>query len=436
MRSSYLVLALSLYGCGGNDVDPRTIPGGGIGDGEIDGTVHVTVIDDDDNPIANAEVRVGDTDKTTNETGLVSFDGVEGPQTVSVKASGFVSTVWVGANGANVTIPLNPLTEPVPEQATLSGTITGWDAITVAAGHAKIAAVFYSQTDDLGDAANQLDTPATLPNGGNVCFGPLEPAACSWDLVSRAGPVTIIAAIIDRDGKNTQSADDDTSELIGWAIKTGVTVNNGVGQTGLALDMVEAGNLETVTVDLGTSPAGLTTSNAVVGVEVGDDEVIQIPLIDFINSDLTSVLMPKPSVFGSDSTYRLTAIAQTSSGEDGAQSIVLRRGNTSPALAAGEWLIPPTGVTVTRADASWEPVAGAVVQQVQYQDVSGNNILEITTFDNSSSVTIPSLVALPTSGTLTARVAGLGATLDPTDFSLEEDEDLVFAIAAEPATVP
>src|SRR5512138_722141 len=214
MRTTWLVLAL--VACGNGDVDPRTIPGGGIGDGPIDGTVHVTIIDDDDNLIANAQVRVGDTEQTTTETGLVSFDA-DGPQTIAVHAEGFVDVVWVGADGANVTIPLNPLTPPVPEQATLSGTIAGWDAITVAAGHAKIAAVFYSQTDDLGDEANQLDTPATLPNGGNVCLGPLEPAACNWDLVSRAGPVTIIAAIIDRDGKGTQAPDDDTSAVIGWA---------------------------------------------------------------------------------------------------------------------------------------------------------------------------------------------------------------------------
>jgi predicted secreted protein len=46
--------------CGGNDVDPRVIAGGGVGDGEIDGELNVYVIDTStDAPIAGAMVQVG-----------------------------------------------------------------------------------------------------------------------------------------------------------------------------------------------------------------------------------------------------------------------------------------------------------------------------------------------------------------------------------------
>jgi hypothetical protein len=115
-----------------NDVDPRVIPGGGISDGEIDGEVNVHVIDNSGNAaIANATVRVGDTEKTTNEKGLVTFEEVEGAQTVVVKASGYRSTVWVDANGANVTIPLTKLGTSAPDSATLSGSVAGWSSITV-----------------------------------------------------------------------------------------------------------------------------------------------------------------------------------------------------------------------------------------------------------------------------------------------------------------
>src|SRR5512134_3792937 len=105
MRSTYLWIGL-LAACGGNDVDPRVIPGGGISDGEIDGEVNVTIVDQDDEPIAGATVRVGETDKETNDDGFVTFSDVEGPQTVVVSAADFREVVWVGVNGANVTIPL------------------------------------------------------------------------------------------------------------------------------------------------------------------------------------------------------------------------------------------------------------------------------------------------------------------------------------------
>ena len=98
--------------------------------------------------------------------------------------------------------------------------------------------------------------------------------------------------------------------------------------------------------------------------------------------------------------------------------------------------MPPTGLAVTRADASWDPVAGATVQQVQYKDANGTTILEVSTFDNSAAVVIPSLVALPATGTLSARVSGIGATLNVHDFSLENDKDQLFGIAEQPATVP
>lgn len=427
MRSTYLACVL-LAACGGNDVDPRTIPGGGIGDGEIDGEVNVTIIDDDDNPIANAAVRVGDVDKTTNETGVVTFEDVSGPQTIAVKADGHRQVVWVGADGANVTIPLEPLTTAVPEQATLTGTITGWDGTTnLPANTIRAAVIFYSQSDDLGDDANNLTTPGM----GNICG--VGSNTCNWTLVSRTGPITLIAAVIERDTKGTIAADDDTNKIVGWASRSGVTVQNGVGQTGLALTMVEAGNLEDVTIDFGTPPAGLTEVNALVGLEVGDDEVIQLPL--FLNDvDQSTLLAPKPSVFSATGTYRLTGVAQTTMAGEGAQSIVLRRDNAGPALAAGDWLVPPTSVTVDHAGGSWDPVAGAKVQQLQYRDANDNIVVEVTTFDNSSDVTLPSLIELP-AGTLTAQAAGLGATLDVHDFSLEEDEKLVFAIAAQPATV-
>jgi len=403
------------------------IPGGGIGDGDIDGKVFVHVIDNaTDAPLANATVAVsGNEQKVTDAKGFVEFDGVDGPQTFAVELQGYRPTVWAFANGKNVTIPLDKSTANVA-QATLSGSITGWDPMGLPMNHIKGAAVLYSQTDNLGDEGNDIATPNMM----NICGGP----QCNWTVNVRAGTVTLVAAIIDVDTKGTLSQADDTISIIGWATKTGITVEAGVSQSGLALTIVEAGNLENLTVDYGTPPAALTTKGAFVGIEISDDEIVQLPLFDQTTNTL---LAPKPAVFGATASLRLTAVAQTGMGELGAQSIVLRRNLAAPTLAAGEWLTPPVGVTATRDAASWQLVTGAKLHQVQYRDAQGNNLLEITVFDDkATSVDVPLLVELPASGALTARVSGIGANLDLQDFSLEEDEDELFAVAAQPVQIP
>lgn len=430
MRLASFTVVLGLVGIGcSNDVDPRVIPGGGVSDGEIDGEVNIAVIDaQTDEPIVGATVEVGGTQKTTDTKGFVTFSDVEGAQDIAVKASNYRNAMWLDVNGANVTIGLASSSATVP-QAQLAGTIAGWDAISVPTGHAKAAFVITSQSDDLGDKGNNLDQTGRM----QFCVAGTE---CPWNLNSRTGAVTVIAAIVDRDLNGTlQNPDDDTTKIIGWAHKS-VTVADGVNQSGLVLDQVEAGNLETVMIDLGTPPPSLTETTVLVGIEVAKDEIIQMPITDMLDPAKTSLLAPKRTVFGANATYRLTAIAQTASGDMGAQAIVLRQGLTATTLEAGTWLTPPTGVTATRTSASWEPVTGAKAHSVTYSDATGE-ILEITAFNSKTKqVDIPALLALPTSGTLTARVNAIGADFDVNDFSLEDDSDLLWGISAQPVNVP
>jgi hypothetical protein len=255
-------------------------------------------------------------------------------------------------------------------------------------------------------------------------------------VISRTGStVTLVAVIVDRDLNGTLAdPNDDTNKIIGWAFKTGLVVENGVNQSGLVLTQVEAGNLETLSVDLGTPPPSLTQTTVIAGIEAGKDDIIPLPL--FIESKTaTSLLAPKRTVFG-NATYRLTAIAQTSSGDMGAQSVVLRHRLTASPLAAKEWLVPPTGVTITRTTAAWEPVAMAKAHSVAWTDSTGKALLEITVFSKKKQVDVPALVALPTSGTLSARVNAIGADFDINDFSLEDDSDLLWGLSAQPASIP
>jgi hypothetical protein len=423
------ILAVLFVVACGNDPDPRLIAGGGVGDGAIDGKLNVYVIDNTtEEPIANATVDVGKHEDTTDDTGLVVFSDVSGAQTISVKATGYRGTVWAGANGANVTIPIT-LADDTPDSATLSGSIPGWDGTNVQPMHVKAAVVLYSQVDQLGDKENNI--PQT--GGMNVCG--IASNTCNWSVIARTGTVTLTAMIVDIDTMGTQTSSDDTTTIVGWAFLGGLSVAKGVNQSGLTLTTIEAGNMQNVSIDLGTPPAALTSTQSLVGIELAGGEVVQLPV--FFADNPSTALVPKGDLFSPGATYRLTAVAQTTSGNMGAQSVVVRHGLTGTSLAAGEWLTPPTSVMMTRTNASWDLVTDAKVHQAQWTDGSGNIVLEISVFDNKlTSIDIPELVALSSSGQLTGKLSGIGADLDVRNFSLDEDRDKLWGISAEPVTIP
>jgi len=402
---------------------PRVIPGGGIGDGPIDGVANVYVIDDASRmPISGATVRVGTVEGTTDATGLFAAEGVTGPQTVIVKASAHRSDMWIGANGTNMTFNLDTATEPVPPAATLSGTVD-LSSITLATNHIKVAQVFYSQTDDLGDPANEIATPGDT----NVCF--MTP--CAFTIKTRTGKLALLAAIYDRDTKGTAPPDDDTSALIGWAVKSGISVTGGVDQSGITLSLIDVGMLGTVTVDFGAPPIGHTTVGAIIGIELATDGVFQIPL--FRTPTETTLLVPKLAAFPG-STYRLTGVASTGSTATSAESIVLRRKLTGTTLAAGTWLTAPTSAMATRTGASWAPVPGATVHSVEFTQGTAS-LLNVTVFDATTQFTVPELVALP-SGALNADINAIGAPgLDVQSFTLDDERDKLAKVSSQPVPI-
>jgi hypothetical protein len=416
----FFIFALLIAACGGNDPNPRVIAGGGIGDGAIDDVANVYVIDNlSYKPIVGATVEIAGKDLTTDSTGLAVFHGLDGAQTVIVQAAGYRGEVWQDANGANITVPVTQLGSLTPQQATLTGSITDFDSITVPAGHIKAAVLGYSQDDSLDDSENNIQTP----NSGNVC---ITQDACNWTLASRTGTVTITATIIDRDGSG------DTT-IIGYATTPSVQVDPSVDQSGITLSLVEAGNMQSVTLATGTPPAALPTVEGVVGIELGGDEVVQLPT--FAQTDASTVLVPLTSVYAPSSTYRLTVIAETSSQDAGAESATIQRGQMTAALTSGTWLEPPTGFTATRSDASLDPVMGANIHSVQWSDDTGV-ILDITMFDaTNTTTTVPALVALPASGTLTAKAQGLGAAVDLGNFNLQTDIEKIWGDSSEPITL-
>lgn len=446
MRFPILILGLGLVACGndstppgpdgptGNRPDPRVIPGGGIGDGPIDGVVNLYVIDDATrDPIDGAEVRVGNLAGTTDADGLFIADGLVGPQTIAVKASGNRrQELWVGANGANITLNLEPANEPTPASADLAGTIPNFITAALPPNVFRLATVSYSQTDDLGDPANEL-TQAVVNNiPQNMCAG-LQPAdPCAFTVTSRTGKVTLIATINDIDTKGTPEDTDDTSTLVGYAIRQAITVTANQNQSNQTLTAISAGNLQDVTVDFESPPSNLSQRFAIVMMEIGDDGVLPI---QFVNSAARTIRAPTLAALGATG-YRLIAIATDGATTDAKQSVVLRRALSGPTLAAGEWLAPPTGITVSRTRGELTNSTGAQVHSFEVTQGS-TAVVNVSIMDTATTeFEFSDLITLP-SAQLTVAVNAIGADgLDVTNFSLDADRNKLNRIAGQGKTLP
>jgi hypothetical protein len=436
------LLAVGLAACGGDSVDPELIPSGGIHDPGIDGTVHVYVIDEDtDAVLVGATVRVGTVEGTTDATGLFSANDVSGKQTIAVRATNYAPAVWVGVDGANVTVPMTRATTTTTNvpQAELSGTINGWTSLAQpASGHGNVALVTYSQSKELGDDnGNDLPPPAM---DSNVCvyFAANPPGAippCNWRINARAGTIAVAAAIADYDSKLTATMDDDTITITNFAILQPITVVDGANQTGVQLDMLPANSTTSASVTFGTPPSTYTNVAGVVGVDMGDLGVLRISQV---TPTMNTVVVPSLSAVSGSTGYEFLGFASepVTDGTAG-QSVVLRRGITSPSgIAAGEWLAAPTGLASDRTMLSLAPNATAKMHILEYNtnsgSGSGNRAMSVAIFDNTTTVELPvDFAPLPT-GSLVLTATDFDAPdFNPRDFEVDGLLDSINRIASE-----
>ncbi|KAB2907526.1 MAG: carboxypeptidase-like regulatory domain-containing protein [Kofleriaceae bacterium] len=429
-----------LAACGGdgNDVEPELIPGGGIHDPGIDGEVNVHVIDEDtDAPIVGATVRVGTVEGSTDAAGLFTASGdLVGKQTIVVKATNYAPSVWVGADGANVTVPMTRATTTstnIP-QAELAGTITGWDQLPAPAmGHAHVALVTYSQSKELSDdSGNDLPPPAM---NSNVCISGPQPAACNWRINARAGTIAVAAALADYDSKNTPAQEDDTVTITNFALLHPVTVVDGANQTGLALAMLPANSTTSASVTFGTPPSTFTNVAGIVGVDLGDLGVLRISQV---TPTMNTVVVPSLSAVSGAAGYELLGFAAEPVDDGTAgQSIVIRRGITNPSgIAAGEWLAAPTGLASDRATVSLSPNASAKVHIIEINtnptSGTGNRAMSIAIFDDTTTVELPVDFAPLPAGSLVVTANDFDAPgFDPQDFEVDSLIDSIERLASE-----
>jgi hypothetical protein len=410
--------ALAACGGGGHDVDPTLISGGGIADPGIDGEVNVYVIDEvSGDPIQGAEVHAGDIEGETDADGLfvAKGDSLSGPTSVTASADDYVTSTWVGANGANVTIPLGLQDEgniTVP-QATLEGSITGWESFTPPNGTVKVALVGVSASQDDNDPGNDIVQP---PGDMNLCAGDVP---CAWSLVSRTGDVTVFAFLGGFD------ATTETIEITGFAYLDAVTVADGEDQTGIDLTIADTGDLLTTDISLPSPPTGTDTIDAIVEVDLGAGGRLLLPQ----TGDL-QLPVPGTGVFA-EASYNVLAVAQTTNGEDGPQSIRFDRAVDVESHSVGTFLAIPTNFETDGAVFSFEPVEGTAVTIFDVSEADGTQWWNVAVFDDSTEVELHEHVAFP-SGTLSFRMQGFEAPdIDLEDFAIDDIEDLVTRISAD-----
>jgi hypothetical protein len=393
--------------------DPEVLPGGGVGGGPIASGIHVYAFDENtDLPIANASVTIGSVTGTTDATGLFTTTdpSITGKQTILVSAQGYRPQLWVGVNGANVTIQLAPTA--APPFAAIAGDIPGFSNITVTPGHQKRGSVQYTQEDSAPQAVNEIRTAG---NTNRCTVASNSTASCPYAIVTRTGPVALFATIVDfNPTTNTQA-------LISFAYKTGLTPSQGTAVTGQDLTLIPPAELVDVTTNFGTPPAELVSLVGVFELSLpGEGNAI-------LNVSLPSTpsKMPPLSRFPGAS-YRFLGLAQS---QDQTALVAPLRSTTGNAIDVGTWLAPPSNIGGSHQQITFTP-STATIHTIAIADQT-TSYLGVTILDDTTAVDIP--ITLP-SGVLSVTVEGFKSTIDVTDFAFDTDRakisDLAFRFGA------
>ena len=462
-----LALGLALIPACGDVAKPITMPriiqGGGIGDGKIEGTLNVYVIDEDTRaPVSSADVRVGASADpaactgATDSTGLIVFaaqncPALKGPVTLTASHAGYAPSTWIGADGVNLTVQIRATPRPAPDTATVEGTIAGWETIPApAANHQTLALVGASQAPDLGDRTNNLDqgtrsidvggglTTTTIP--ANVCVRNSAPIAsvddCNWKLTTRTGAQAHYAIIIDNDTKGTADSSDDTNTVIGWAIKTNLSFAANDSASGESLEMIADADMQTFTAAFPSAPSGMNYVASYPMLNLGDAGRIPIilPTLDLTH---TTSRIPKPTGALAGGTYDLIAQAQDAKDQAEPATLSWMRGvSAAGTVTLAAWLPPPSALSTASGTFSFTPVAGASLHSGELRDSAGARAWSITIFDGTSSFTLPGLTPDPVAiGTITFVASSLQIPgIDLGNVSFDDAKNTITGISSDQVT--
>jgi len=426
-----------------NGVNPVLIPGGGVSSGAIDGTLHVHVINaEDDAPLSGATVVVGEPDAaspqtmTTNAAGLATFTGVTGAQVITAANAGYSAVTWFGANGANVTIPLVRTPAPPVQTAVITGTIEDWDSMQDPdIGDYRAAIVNYSHTDNILDPANAIVQPVDGDGLGlNMClYYFMASEDCNWSLTTRTGPQVVYAAIVIGDPNGTNDdISDDIITVIGYAALTGV--NPTAGQTLSNQVLTQMNDTANVTVNFGTPPAGLGDMTGIPYIVTPNEG--RVPAFLF-SPNLATALIPNLSGPFAGASYDFVGVANTTGPVDTETSLsFMRNTSVTGGVTLPAWMAPPTGVSAAGGTYSFSPSAGANVHTVTFADSQGNGAWVVFLLDGRTSFTAPTVTpAVLPSGSVTMTVAEMTVPgFDPANFDTPALADAVTQTATSQTT--
>ncbi len=426
---------VDIDGAGAN-ADPMLIPGGGVRSGAIDGVVHVHAIDDD-SPISGADVYVNGLQGTTDGTGLITFrdSALSGPQTVTVVAPGYATATWIGANGTNITVPMTDTPASVP-QATVSGTIAGWDSMDPAFGNYILALVLYSQSDRLTGPENRIEQPMSGDTPANVCVKSiLDDGPCNWQLRARTGRQIHYAILAE--GTPLGDPDDpfdDDFELIGFAASGVVDLSAGANMSGVNLPRLTGGNTS-VTFSIPSAPPGLNEALAVPTIVVPGAGRLLFPL-PLVRAGNTTTQVPSLSGPLASGRYDAVGLAtQSLSQLDPYSSSFQHDLDFSQIVSLDSWLAPPSGLSASGGSYSYNAVSGTALHAIVFLDSADNFKWTVMILDGTTSFGKPAGAPDPTSGATEMQVSAVdwpGVNLG--SFSLNDFDGDVSRVAG--ASVP
>ncbi len=448
-RFSFLVLPLVgvfAAGCGDdsstlplgpsiNDAEPSIIAGGGVGSGAINGKINVYAFDTyTKEAISNADVRIGEAEDEaplvgkTDTTGLFTIKDakLKGATSVTVTANGHIAASWVGVNGANVTIPMDPITEPAIPTANAEGTIEGWDALPPPAmDHILIGFVGYSWTGGLGDKSNDIQQPKNPmgidPNACVKVAGQAPP--CAWKLITRTGKQAHYAIILDVDTKGTMDQMDDSFAINGFAFQTGLDIAAGTTSKGETLKMFPTASIVDVQLTVPMPPAGIDQTVAIPLLDLGADG--KLPF--FLGPLGVALRMPLPTDILAGGTYEFIARATPSAmGVETPSSVSITKNvDISKAITLPNFQSPPADLVASGGTYSFKPVDGATVHSIAFAGATGERAWTVAILDGRKSFALPSLSPDPLPAGMDTMVVNALTipSADLLDFSLDDLKD-------------
>jgi hypothetical protein len=434
------------------------IPGGGIADGKIDGHLFVYVTDEDTRAgLSSASVRVGDASDPspctvlTDSTGLAKFEpdscpSLKGPVMLTVSATAYAPATWIGVNGTNITLPLRPMNPSAVDSASVSGTIAGWANLPVpATNHQTLALIAYSQSNTLGDRANEIPQGTrtvrvlladfTIP--GNLCVINAAVSDCNWELKTRTGAQAILGIIVDQFNNNTPDDDsDDTYTVTGYAMKRGLSYAANETATGVTLEMIADTDMQTFTASFPSLPSGMDYMGAFPALELGEEGRIgfSTPALDMAR---TTTRVPKLSGTLAGAHYSLIATAQDSMEQASPSTLAwVHEAAVDSTVSVPYWLPPPSNISVSNGGYSFSVVPGATIQGGEIHDTTGQRVWSISIFDYSTSFKLPGLSPDPLPvGTLTFEATAMQIpNTNFGNFKIDDVRDKITALSSDVVT--